>query len=68
MAGIRRAKAEGKYKGRKPIQIDWDKFKEVYAKVERGECTNLWAMKELDLKRNTYYKFVAKYKYEKESS
>lgn len=28
--GIEIAKAQGKYKGRKPIPIDWDKFSNLY--------------------------------------
>ena len=28
--GIEIAKAQGKYTGRKPISIDWDKFAKLY--------------------------------------
>lgn len=60
--GIAIAKAEGKYKGRKPIEIDSDLFDSVYKRVLDGEITNNYAMTKLGLKRNTYYKFVADYK------
>lgn len=63
--GIAIAKAAGKYKGRQPIQIDMKEFGEIYEKVLAGECTNNYAMKVLKLKRNTYYKAVARYKDEK---
>ena len=59
--GIEIAKREGKYKGRKPIEVDKLKFEEMYAKVKRGECTNKYAMKVLGLKTTTYYKFVNEY-------
>lgn len=56
LEGIARAKAEGKYKGRKPIEIDKAEFEAVYSEVVRGERTNKYAMKKLGLKPNTYYK------------
>jgi DNA invertase Pin-like site-specific DNA recombinase len=60
--GIENAKAEGKYKGRKPVEVDRYKFAELYAEVERGERTNKYVMDTLNLKRNTYYKLVDEYK------
>jgi DNA invertase Pin-like site-specific DNA recombinase len=60
--GIAIAKAQGKYKGRKPIEIDEKVFDETYKRVIDGEMTNNYAMSKLGLKRNTYYKFVADYK------
>lgn len=59
--GIAIAKAAGKYTGRKPIAIDKPKFEEMYAKVQRGECTNKYAQKVLGLKPSTYYKAVNDY-------
>lgn len=56
--GIAIAKAEGKYKGRKPIEVDKAAFEAVYGEVVRGERTNNYAMQKLDLKRNTYYKLI----------
>lgn len=60
--GIERAKAEGKYKGRKPISVDQAEFDALYGRVLAGECTNKYVMDKLGLKRNTYYKFVADFK------
>lgn len=60
--GIEDARAAGKYKGKKPIEIDTNKFDEIYKKVINKECTNNYAMTQLGLKRNTYYKAVADYK------
>lgn len=57
-AGIAIAKAAGKYKGRKPIEVDKAKFESVYGEVVRGERTNKYAMQKLGLKPNTYYRFV----------
>lgn len=62
--GIAVAKAQGKYKGRKPIEIDMDKFAEVYKEVLEGKIKNSYAMQVLGLKRNTYYNAVNKYKAE----
>ena len=56
--GIAIAKAAGKYKGRKPIQVDKEKFEKVFGEVKRGERTNRYAMEKLGLKPNTYYRFV----------
>lgn len=56
--GIAIAKANGAYKGRKPIEVDKAKFELVYGEVSRGERTNRYAMQKLGLKPNTYYKFV----------
>ncbi len=63
--GIEIAKSQGKYKGRKPIEVDMEKFAEVYNDVLIKKCTNKYAMKVLNLKPNTYYKAVARYKQEK---
>ena len=60
--GIAIAKAEGKYTGRKPIEIDKESFEAVYGEVVRGERTNKYAMEKLGLKRSTYYKAVQDFK------
>ena len=60
--GIAIAKAEGKYTGRKTIEVDKDTFEKVYAEVVRGERTNRYAMQKLGLKPNTYYRVVNEYK------
>ncbi len=56
--GIEIAKSEGKYKGRKPVEIDEDKFKSLCKKWRAGEITATAAMKELGLKPNTFYRRV----------
>lgn len=60
--GIEAAKAEGKYKGRKPVEVDKYKFAELYREAEAGERTHTYVMNELGLKRNTYYKLVDEFK------
>lgn len=56
--GIEIAKAEGKYKGRKPIPVDTAKFRAVCASWRSGEITARMAMKEVGLKPNTFYRRV----------
>lgn len=60
--GIAIAKANGRYKGRKPIEVDWDSFGEIYDQVLNDGRTNRWAMDKLGLRPNTYYKAVAEYR------
>ena len=60
--GIAIAKAQGKYLGRKPIEVDKQTFEALYAEVVRGERTNRYVMQKLGLKPNTYYRFVNEYK------
>lgn len=55
--GIAAARAKGQKFGRPQIEVPPD-FKEIYAKVLAHELTATAAMQELELKRNTYYKFV----------
>ena len=55
--GIALAKAQGKYKGRKPIEVDKEQFEKLYGEVVRGERTNRYVMQKLGLKPNTYYRF-----------
>lgn len=60
--GIEQAKADGKYKGRKPVEVDKYEFAKLFAEVENGERTNKYVMDKLGLKRNTYYKLVEEFK------
>lgn len=55
--GIALAKQRGAYKGRKRISRP-DNWQEVYARWKRREISGKEAMKELDLRRNTFYNFV----------
>ncbi len=57
--GIEIAKAEGKYKGRKPIVID--NFAEIYDEWKTGEITAKTAMERLSIKPNTFYRRVRQY-------
>jgi len=59
--GIEIAKAEGKYKGRKPVEVNIEQFKEVCARWRAGEITATAAMKELGLKSNTFYRRVKEF-------
>lgn len=56
--GIAIAKSAGKYKGRKPIEYDVIKFKELCSEWRAGKITATAAMKELGLKPNTFYRRV----------
>jgi DNA invertase Pin-like site-specific DNA recombinase len=56
--GIEIAKAEGKYKGRKPISINEAKFRTVCTRWRTGEITATAAMREVGLKPNTFYRRV----------
>jgi len=55
--GIAIAVKEGKYKGRKQIEKP-ENWNEVYSRWKQRELTARQAMKELNLKPNTFYKFV----------
>ena len=60
--GIEIAKREGKYKGRKPVEVDKYEFAKLFSEVEAGERTNKYVMDKMGLKRNTYYKLVDEFK------
>lgn len=53
--GIALAKERGAYKGRKPIEIDEDKFRKECEKWRAGEQTAVATMKKLGLRKNTFY-------------
>lgn len=56
--GINNAKEEGRYKGRKPIEVDEDAFNATIDRWRKGEITARQAMSELNLKPNTFYRRV----------
>ena len=60
--GIEIAKAEGKYKGRKPVAINETKFRAVCARWRAGEISATTAMNEVGLKPNTFYRRVKELK------
>ena len=59
--GIEIARQNGKYKGRKAIAIDWEKFADVYGRWKSGEVKGVSAMRELGLKSSTFYRRVRDY-------
>lgn len=59
--GIAIAKQEGKFKGRKPIDIDKDKFKILYEKWKEEEITATEFMRQMNLKPSTFYRKVKQY-------
>ena len=50
------AKAQGKYKGRQPIAIDWLKFGQLYEQWKSAAITAVWFQKEMGLRANTFYR------------
>jgi len=56
--GIEIAKSEGKYKGRKPLEVDETQFRMLCKRWRDGEMTATAAMNELGLKPNTFYRRV----------
>lgn len=58
--GIVIAKYQGKYKGRKKIEINYE-FENIYVKWKNREITAVKAMKLLGFKRNTFYRRVKEY-------
>jgi DNA invertase Pin-like site-specific DNA recombinase len=61
--GIKIAKQDGKYKGRKKIVND--KFEKIYKEWKSKNITAVRAMELLGMKRNTFYRRVAEYEKEK---
>lgn len=59
--GIKIARQNGKYRGRKAIDVDRGKFEEVYRRWKSGEIKGVAAMRELDLKPSTFYRRVREY-------
>ena len=56
--GIAIAKDAGKYKGRKPLEVDEVQFKDACKRWRAGEITATAAMQEVGLKPNTFYRRV----------
>ena len=63
--GIEIARQNGKYKGRKAIAIDWEKFAEVYRRWKSGEVNGVSTMRELGLTPSTFYRRVKDYETKK---
>ena len=62
--GIQIAKEEGKYKGRKPIELT-NTVKNIIEKTFSNELSVTNAAKELNISRQTIYKLIDEYKQEK---
>lgn len=60
--GVEIAKAEGKYKGRKPVVIDEEKFRTLYNDWQNGRSTPKIMMNELELKPTTFWRKVKEYR------
>ena len=58
--GIALAKQQGKYKGRKPLPFNEEKFREECKKWRNGEQTAVATMKKLGMKKNRFYQNVNK--------
>lgn len=56
--GIAIAKAQGKYKGRKPIGVNPEQMADVCERWRAGKITARAAMKEVGLNSNTFYRRV----------
>ena len=59
--GIEIAKAQGKYTGRKPIPIDWDKFGRLYGEWKSKHITGRDFMRRMGLTANTFYRRIREY-------
>lgn len=59
--GIEIAKLHGKYKGRKPIPIDWMKFGQLYEEWKLKKIIARDFMRKMGLTSNTFYRHVRKY-------
>lgn len=59
--GIERAKREGKYKGRKPIDTNTKLINTLYKEWKSGDLKSKDFMKALNLKRDTFYRRIKEY-------
>lgn len=60
--GIQEAKQKGKYKGRKPIEVDDTRLDEVIRKFEKKKISADQAANLLNMSRPTFYRRMRKYK------
>lgn len=61
--GIAIAKAQGKYKGRQPIAIDWVKFGQLYDMWKSQAITAVEFQKRMNLRANTFYRRLREYEH-----
>ena len=62
--GIAIAKAQGRYKGRQPIQVNQEAFVREYQAWREGKQTARETMRKLGLRPNTFYRRVKAYEQE----
>ena len=62
--GIEIAKVQGKYTGRKPIEIDWTRFGQLYGEWKSKSITERDFMRRMGLSANTFYRRVREYEAE----
>ncbi|KMT22334.1 recombinase family protein [Clostridium cylindrosporum] len=60
--GIKVAQDRGVRFGRPSLEVDEDKFKQVYNQVKEGSITSVKAMEILGLSKTTYYRRIKEYK------
>ncbi len=58
------AKTQGKYTGRKPIEIDWTRFGQLYGEWKSKNITDRDFMRRMGLSANTFYRRVREYEAE----
>ena len=61
--GIVIAKAQGKYKGRQPIPIDWVKFGQLYEQWKSEDITAVEFQRQMGLRANTFYRRLREYEH-----
>lgn len=59
--GIAIAKANGKYKGRQPLSVDWEKFGHLYMLWDSGRITAVEFQSRMGMKPNTFYRRLREY-------
>ena len=59
--GIEKARLEGKYKGRKPIEYDKNIFENLYIDWKNKKISAKYFMTSLNLKQKTFYRRIAEY-------
>lgn len=60
--GIKIAKEKGLYKGRKPKEIDMYEFNDLKVQWEKGNITQKYMCKRLNISRSTLHNLLKKYK------
>lgn len=64
-AGIDKAKREGKYRGRAPIEIDAVKMDEIFTKFNKRMISEVEAIEKLGVSKSTFYRRLKKYNEQK---